>query len=243
MINRRVLVTRPQPGAARTAARLVKLSFDPVILPLTKIVALPHDVPATLPDLVVATSQQAFRHLSAAVATKLASLPVIVTGKASAAAAREAGFLDVVQSGGDVSELISLLSSRLKPGEHILYLAGRVRRPELEHDMVARRLAVDVAEVYDTIPVSHSTDKILGLGTDGEVNAVLLTSVTSANRFVEIAATYKQAQLFDNAIIICLSERIADALKHHLPNPVAVASAPTEDALLNSLATALSSVR
>ncbi len=38
---RRVLVTRPEPGAARTAKRLVALGFEPVLLPLTQTVALP----------------------------------------------------------------------------------------------------------------------------------------------------------------------------------------------------------
>ncbi|MGB3901482.1 MAG: uroporphyrinogen-III synthase [Mesorhizobium sp.] len=38
---RRVLVTRPEPGAARTAKRLAALGFEPVLLPLTHTIALP----------------------------------------------------------------------------------------------------------------------------------------------------------------------------------------------------------
>ncbi|MGB5801993.1 MAG: hypothetical protein WBG88_17980, partial [Mesorhizobium sp.] len=38
---RRVLVTRPEPGAAGTAKRLAALGFEPVLLPLTQTVALP----------------------------------------------------------------------------------------------------------------------------------------------------------------------------------------------------------
>jgi hypothetical protein len=57
-VNRRVLVTRPEPGAAATAARLKAMALVPVILPLTSIFALsppPGSVrcaPARLPSIV-----------------------------------------------------------------------------------------------------------------------------------------------------------------------------------------------
>ncbi|RVD11473.1 uroporphyrinogen-III synthase, partial [Mesorhizobium sp. M7A.F.Ca.ET.027.02.1.1] len=37
----RVLVTRPEPGASRTAHRLEEAGFQPVLLPLTETKALP----------------------------------------------------------------------------------------------------------------------------------------------------------------------------------------------------------
>ncbi|RWD19075.1 MAG: uroporphyrinogen-III synthase, partial [Mesorhizobium sp.] len=37
----RVLVTRPEPGASRTAQRLEEMGFQPILLPLTETVALP----------------------------------------------------------------------------------------------------------------------------------------------------------------------------------------------------------
>ncbi|TIX52492.1 MAG: uroporphyrinogen-III synthase, partial [Mesorhizobium sp.] len=39
----RVLVTRPEPGASRTAQRLLDQGFQPILLPLTETVALPVD--------------------------------------------------------------------------------------------------------------------------------------------------------------------------------------------------------
>ena len=36
---KRVLVTRPEPGASRTAARLEADGFAPIVLPLTEIIA------------------------------------------------------------------------------------------------------------------------------------------------------------------------------------------------------------
>lgn len=234
------MVTRPQPGAAATAERLKALGFDPVIMPITKIVGLPHTISQSVPDLVVATSPQAFRHLDPTAANALSNVPVIVTGKATATAAHDAGFLDITVSGGDVSRLISSLSSMLLSGPHVLYLAGRVRRPDLEQHLVTKTAYLSIVEVYDTIPVSYSTEKINLLMADGELRAVLLTSVCCAERLSETGVLLRPDQPAENIHIICLSQRIANVAKRHFSNPVKVASSPTEDALLDCLVAGLS---
>lgn len=238
----RVLVTRPQPGAARTAERLLALGFDPVVMPLTETVALAHGTPEALPDFVVATSPQAFRHLSAPALATLSTIRVRATGRATAAAAREAGFLDVKETGGDIIRLMSSLSQILKPGISILYLAGRVRRPELEQNLADKGVDLSITEVYDTIQVSYSTENIRALSADGELSAVLLTSVNCATQLAKIVHSAEHFQAIDNALLICLSQRIADTAEQMFPNPVKVAFAPTEDALLECLVAALSQV-
>jgi uroporphyrinogen-III synthase len=240
MTGRRVLVTRPQPGADRTAERLRQLGFEPVVMPLTETVALPHVLPEMLPDLVLATSPQAFRHLSGAAATALSAIPVRVTGKATAAAARMAGFTEVNEAGGDVARLMHALSSVLNLGMRILYLAGRVRRLELEHSLTVKCAVLSVIEVYDTVPVSYSTDNFLDLRADGGMAAVLLTSVNCAIQLSAMTADAGTNQPFENTKIICLSGRIAEAVEALSANAPFIAPAPSEDALMDCLAAALS---
>jgi uroporphyrinogen-III synthase len=239
LIGPRVLVTRPQPGAERTAERLRAFGFEPVVMPLTETVALPHVLPEVVPDLVLATSPQAFRHLVPEIAGLLSGIPLRVTGKATAASARQAGFLDVKETGGDVSRLMASISAMIVPGLRILYLAGHVRRPELEQHLAARGASLTVVEVYDTLSVSYSTDKICTLNTDGELAAVLLTSVNCVARLRELTGDPETSQAIGNAVLICLSSRIADVARTLFSNPVLVASAPSEDALLASLSVAL----
>lgn len=239
MIPQRVLVTRPQPGADRTAERLRTLGFEPVVMPLTETVALPHVLPEVTPDLVLATSPQAFRHLAPQIAGSISGIPLRVTGKATAASARQAGFLDVKETGGDVSRLMASLSPMIVPGVRILYLAGHVRRPELEQHLAARGASLTVIEVYDTLSVSYSTDKIRTLNTDGELAAVLLTSVNCVTRLRELTGEPEVGQAIGNAVLICLSNRIAEAARTLFSNAVLVASVPTEDALLDCLREAL----
>jgi uroporphyrinogen-III synthase len=91
-----------------------------------------------------------------------------------------AGFTEVNEAGGDVARLMHALSSVLNLGMRILYLAGRVRRLELEHSLTVKCAVLSVIEVYDTVPVSYSTDNFLDLRADGGMAAVLLTSVNCA---------------------------------------------------------------
>lgn len=235
MTGKRVLVTRPQPGADRTAERLRTLGFNPIIMPLTETIVLPHELLDVRPDLVLATSPQAFRHLAPAVSDALSSIPVFATGKATAAAAREAGFLNVKETGGDVARLMASISPLIKPEIRILYLAGRVRRPQLEQYLIGKGANLTSIEVYDTVSVSYSTEKIGTLNADGELIAVLLTSVNCATRLGELMDAGRLGQAIGNAVLICLSDRIADAAKALFSNPVLVSCAPTEDALLECL--------
>ena len=230
----RVLVTRPQPGADRTAARLTSLGYEPVVLPLTQTVALSQDLPEAKPDLVVATSPQAFHHLSEALQDALAGVPVLVTGDGTAKAARQAGFGHIQTAGGNVAGLIDRLGQTNLSDMKAIYLAGRVRRPDLEFFLRDSAIDFELIEVYDTISVSHLTDKILEVTAGGSFASVLLTSVETVTALGGILGDdFNQA--VENALFICLSERIAEAALSRFPNPIVVAPEPTEDSLLDCL--------
>lgn len=230
----RVLVTRPQPGADRTAAQLTALGFEPVLLPLTQAVALPQDVPEFRPDRVVATSPQAFHHLSQTLREALANVPVVVTGEGTAAAARDAGLKQVDTSGGDVSGLLGILAAMDLSDTRILYLAGKVRRPDLENFLQCKSVPLDICEVYDTLSVSYSTDKLMEISAGGKIACVLVTSVET----VHVLATVSNAafaQTIENALFVCLSERIAEAARSRFANRILVTSAPDGNGLISCL--------
>lgn len=230
----RVLVTRPQPGADRTAARLAGIGYEPVVLPLTQTVALAHDLPEAKPDLVVATSPQAFNHLSEGLRVALARVPVIVTGDGTATAARDAGLTDIKTAGGNVSSLIDVIGSSDLSDASVLYLAGRVRRPDLELYLQVKAAKLRLIEVYDTVSVSYSTDKLIEVALGGSFACVFLTSVETVVALAEPACV-EFMQAIDNSTYICLSERIAEAVRYRFKNSISVAPEPTEVALLQCL--------
>jgi uroporphyrinogen-III synthase len=144
----RLLVLRPDPGAAATMARAKAMGLDAVAMPLFSIrpVAwtLPADLPADLADAIVMTSANAAR-LGGAGLAALAHLPLFAVGAETAAAARAAGFA-VAYVG--IEDGPAALAAAIAAGHRApLHLAGRDHRP-----LGCPVLVVYEAEAADTLP-------------------------------------------------------------------------------------------
>lgn len=106
-----ILILRPQPGADETAARALVLGLTPVIAPLFSVGPLPWDLPDPADfDAVMLTSANAARHGSDGL-TRFFHLPCYATGEASAAAARETGFVDVRPGPSDGAALLEVMAA------------------------------------------------------------------------------------------------------------------------------------
>ena len=154
---RRAWITRAQPGAARTAARLTALGFAPVVAPLLTIRPLPEALNAAPPLSTVAalafTSPNGVAAF-AALTPEFRALPVFAVGDATAEAARDAGFTDARSAAGDVHDLARLIAASPIQG---LILAPGAREPAgdlpaLLPDHNVQRLPVYAAEETDATP-------------------------------------------------------------------------------------------
>lgn len=222
---RRVLVTRPEPGASATASRLRDAGFVPVVLPLSRTQTLHAElssIPASV-SAVAVTSASAIRHASSELIAALSGKRCFAVGPKTAAAAREAGFRDVVEGPGEARGLADLVAAELAGGAHVAYLTGRVRLPDFEQRIASSGHRLAVIETYDTVFV---TDASLP---DELVDAVLLYSAKAAHAFSLIAGGKPGLA---EVRCICLSERVAGSLHHLGTKRVFVAREPTEDALL-----------
>ncbi|TIT05739.1 MAG: uroporphyrinogen-III synthase, partial [Mesorhizobium sp.] len=134
----RVLVTRPEPGASRTAQRLLDQGFQPILLPLTETVALPVDADGVANNAVAVavTSANAVRHAPKEIIAALAGLPCHAVGKRTAEAAHTAGFFSVGEGPGDAQALADALAGGYA-GQTIVYLCGRVRFSGFEQRLQA----------------------------------------------------------------------------------------------------------
>lgn len=232
----RVLVTRPQPGAARTAERLGRAGFEPVLLPLTEIRNLPihaGDWPARF-DAVAVTSANALRALTPDVVERLADSPIYCVGRATAATARRIGFLHALEGSGDATGLASRLVGELAAGCSVLYLCGRVRTPDFEQRTKSAGLSVTSVEAYDTVAAVLSPEAV-AQAFAVPVDAILLHSAETARRLSEMLADLPQARLSPHLRVICMSPRIASVLGRNLPGQISVAGEPSEEALLAEL--------
>ena len=232
----RVLVTRPQPGAGRTAARLAEMGHEPVLLPLAATRALPV-AEDTLPvkiDAVAVTSASALRHLPPLLAKRLSTLPLHAVGGATAEAARAAGFARVVEGPGGAAGLAAAMAASAHGGETVLYLCGRVRLPEFERRLAEAGFGVMALETYDTVETEPSPEAIAAAIGPRPIDAVLLHSAGTATTLTKIMPAL-EARLAPEPLVVCLSPRIAAALSRNFHGKVRVAAQPDEDALLAEL--------
>lgn len=220
---RRVWITRAQPGAARTAARLATLGFEPVVAPLLRIRALP-DALSNAPDLstVAALAFTSPNGVAAFVAltSELRALPVFAVGDATAEAARDAGFHDARSAAGDIHALAHLIAATAIEG---LILAPGAREPAgdlsaLLPDREIRRLPVYAAEETDA---AAPTD----------FDAVLVHSPSAAHALAALLPPAVAAQ----RLAVCISAAAAAPLQTHSFTEIRTADAPDETSMLTAL--------
>jgi uroporphyrinogen-III synthase len=226
-MRRRVLVTRPEPGASATAARLAEHGFEPVVLPLTRIVPL---VPAALPegiDIVVATSANAFRHAPDAMMVALRDLPLHVVGAKTA----EAAGRPVASIARDAGTLAETLSRHLGAPSHVLHLTGRVRRPDLKRMLEDAGHFVTEIKLYDARPVEYSPGEI---GTKPGAEPFWTALVYSQRGGEILSGVVAEApSSFESTIFVCISAEAAAGLKGR---KTVLAATPDEPAMLARLA-------
>lgn len=230
----RILVTRPQPEAARTARRLEALGFDAVELPLTRIVGLPVDedsIPGAV-DILAVTSANALRHAPDGLLALHSGTPLFAVGGRTAELSRQKGFRTVVEGSGDAMALAETVLAAAAPRATILFLCGRERLDRFETVLTAAGRSVVAVETYDTQTVDQDGSTLPEQLGAGQFAAVLLYSANAARHFAVLAGTPGVAPLVAEARLLCLSSRVAAALDGRI---VEIAREPTEAALLTLL--------
>lgn len=112
LTSSRVWITRAEPGAARTVARLRDMGFEPIVAPLLAIKHLTPPVPDLAPFAALAfTSINGVAAFAAL--TPRRDLPVFAVGDATAQAADDAGFADVSSAAGDLRALACLIAGAI----------------------------------------------------------------------------------------------------------------------------------
>ena len=228
----RLIVTRPEPDGARTAAALRARGHVAELVPLLRVE--PDPVAELGPGpwrAVLITSPNAARAVAAhRRKAELVALPLFAVGRRSAQAAREAGFSEILSADGDAEDLARLVAARAAPGP-LLYLAGEDRAADLAGALAARGFATHTAVVYRAVALGEFPPAIVAALAAREIDGVLHYSQRSAEAFVAAA---RAARLDINALSTkhyCLSAQVAGALRRAGVADPAVAPRPDEAAL------------
>jgi uroporphyrinogen-III synthase len=230
----RLLLTRPQADAERTAGALRQRGHEVIVAQLLAIEILPNaEIGAGPWAAILVTSANAVRAIAGhRRRAELRGIPVFTVGRHTAAAMRDLGFTAVVSADGNVTDLASLVIARQKPGAQLLYLAGEERSGDLAGMLRGQNLGVHTALVYRAVAAAtlpNHAANALKTGIDG----VLHFSRRSAEAYLDAA---RAAGVYEAALTkpvhFCLSDRVAEPLMAAGAGMIRIAARPEEGALI-----------
>jgi len=237
----RLLITRPQPEARRTAAALQALGHDVLMMPVLRIEVIPDVAFGEGPwAAVIMTSLNAARAIATYLQRdRLLSCPVFVVGWRTGEAARVAGFANVTSAEGDAKALTRLVVTHVRPATgSLLYLAGEARTGHIEDTLAAQGFAMQTVAIYRAIAVDDLSSEVKTALAAGEIDGILHFSQRSAQALLAAADA---VGMRDNLLKLqhyCLSTQVAGVLEA-APAPASVvrltihvAAHPDEQALV-----------
>lgn len=226
----RMLVTRPEPDASETAAKLTALGIEPVVEPLLHY----ETLPTSLPDpagfsAMILSSSNALRALQDRGAIHpYRHLKTYAVGDRTAEAARKLGFVEVESAHGDVQDLVELVAAS-QPAGPVFYPAARERAGNLGKALARHGIMLITTEIYGMAQVASLSAPLRSAIERGEINAALMFSRRTAEAFVGASGEIPGGR---DISMLCVSEQVAaPLLKAHFAR-VSLADYPSEEAML-----------
>ena len=239
----RVLVTRAEPNATRTARTLETLGHQPIVMPLSRVERDASVAAAGLAETsgaIIVTSAEALRTLEELEGslTPFLQRRLYAVGRATGAAAEALGFRDIVIGDGDGRALAARIGKdrtrdpSTMATTPLLYLAGMPRAGGLEEELKALGISVDIRECYRMLPEEPDMNRQIEALVTQRPEAVLCYSAESVQRLLELPLLRNDRSVLQDTIFCCISEAVGDILRPHFPDRVRVAERPSEPALL-----------
>lgn len=234
-----ILITRAEPGASETDARITALGLRAVKSPVLAIEARSDEA---LPELqsvsgLVFTSANGVRVFAERSSDR--RLNAWCVGPATAAAARAAGFEQVHESAGNAVDLADFIAARSVPASGpLLHVANRAAKGDLKRSLEARGYRVNFAPLYGMRAAkSLSASAARALQADGPT-IVLIHSAKGAEAFADLCAADPPRPL----AVVAISAAAAQPLAALDTLSINVAAAPNEDSLLDTLGSVIATL-
>ncbi len=222
----KIWITRAQPGADATAARVRALGHDVMVAPLLSVRML-QDVQVDLAGVgaLAFTSANGLRAFTEVCADR--ALRVFAVGAATAQAARQAGFKSVLSADGDVAALAEGIAARRNEiGGVVLHPGAAELAGDLAGALARARVEVRPLTLYDTVPVRLEAHEIAQLP---QVDVALVYSAKAASALVQVLKAHPQSHLR----VLGLSKAVMKPLARAQVSGKIFAPFPLEAALLN----------
>ncbi|WP_178133549.1 uroporphyrinogen-III synthase [Vineibacter terrae] len=234
----RVLITRPEPEAQSFAEQLSARGHEALLAPMLSVVILP--VPDGLADQLAAAQAVLLTSINGAralaQATKVRGYRIMAVGDATADAARQLGFTDVVSASGDGRTLIAFVSRRLSPADgRLIHAGGAVKAGDIAGVLRTAGFTVDDVVLYETRNVDALPREIVQAIEDGRVDAVTFFSPRTAQAFVKVAEQTGIAPFLARTVAVAISPAALAGADGISWRARIAARTPTQDGVLASL--------
>jgi len=232
----RLLLTRPEPDATRTAQALRARGHDTLVAPLLSMQTIQADFAGPYAA-VLMTSANAARAISTHPrAGELTSLPALTVGARSGEAAREAGFGNVASADGALGDLVAPVVARFAgSSQRLLYLAGEDRAGDLAGELAAHGISVETAVIYRAVGAGHLPAELRDALSNASLDGALHYSRRSAATLIELSRSAGVLNALLNLVHHSLSAEVAAPLRNAGAPRVSIAPRPEEEALIGLL--------
>ena len=223
MTPRRVWVTRTQPEAGATAARLEAMGLAAVVAPVLEarpIAGAQLDLARI--DALAFSSGHAIAAFAALSPER--AFPAFAVGAATASRAKAAGFTDVRSANGGATALAELIAAAQPRPKHVLHPGAQEPAADLVALLAERGVAARATAVYETVPTDLASPP-------PDIDAILIHSARGAEQVAALVAAPVRA----NIAVFALSEAAARPLRDLGFARVMAAPFPNEAALLDLL--------
>jgi uroporphyrinogen-III synthase len=233
----RLLLTRPEPDAERTALTLRTRGHVVLTAPLLQIEPIDVRLGERPGAVLLMTSASAARIM--AVHPDLPGLrdrPVFVVGAHTAHTARTAGFTDVTSANGDAGDLARLVARRfVGSGTKLIYLRGRQTAGDLAGALSREGLEVESMAIYEANAVQQFPSPAEAALRAGVIDGVLHFSRRTTQTYLACADALGGREWALRPAHYCLSAQVAAPLVDAGARLIRRAARPDEAALLSLL--------
>jgi uroporphyrinogen-III synthase len=225
---RRVLVTRPEPGATKTRDALQERNINAAAIPLYEILPLTFEAPALDFDGIIITSQNAIIH-GEAILCQNKLKPAFVVGNRTAQTLRDLGHT-INAWAETVADLLPLIVAEAP--KHLCYICGTTRRPELELGLHAENINVLTIETYQASRAENASAKLSTFFATNQNAIVLIYAPSAADAF---NSAMRDQTLPKATQFLCMSPPVAALISARWQNLVTVADHPDEASMIKGV--------
>ena len=229
----KILVTRPEPAASRTAHALAKQGHTIINCPVFEIRDTSNPMPENNYQGLIFTSRNAIDTLlDRGWSPSNLLLPVFCVGENTASAAAMLGFKDIRTGSGKAESLANLISNSTLPRNfRLLYPAASDRKFDFEAALKQRELIVETLEIYKVDKLSPSKEELSKAFEQAAGGATLIYSARGGSHLSDLIGLYELEPSLCTLTCIAISATAVESINKFAWQNILTAPTPDESAM------------